>query len=111
MNTIDSPAPKHIVPAQPQGLVLRSAALVARGLRDLARHSNWLTTKVFVGRSAHAAISFRGHVCAVASQAKGEPQRLILYDIERGAPALALTVPNEAISFSSQLAAKAAFSW
>ena len=111
MDTIDNLTTKHIVPAQPQGLVVRSAALVARGLRDLARHSNWLTTKVFAGRSAHAAISFRGHVCAVAPQTKGEPQRLILYDIERGAPALALTVPNEAMSFSSQLVAKAAFSW
>jgi WD40 repeat protein len=111
MGAAENISAKHIVPAQPQGLVVRSAALVARGLRDLARHSNWLTTKVFVSRSPHAGISFRGHVCAVAPQTKGEPQRLLLYDIEGGAPALALTVPNEAVSFSSRLAGRAAFSW
>jgi len=111
MEPTEKVSANHIVPAERQGLVVRSAALVARGLRDLARHSNWLTTKVFAGRSPQAAISFRGHVCAVAPHTKGEPQRLVLYDIQRGAPALALTVPNEAMSFSSQLAAKAAFSW
>lgn len=102
---------KHIIPAPPQGLAVRSAALVARGLRDLVRDSNWLTTRVFSGRSPHAAVSFQGQVCAVAPPGKGEPQRILLYDTERGAPALALAVPNEAVSFGSQLAAKAAFSW
>ena len=111
MGTHEKLAPKHIVPAPLQGLAVRSAALVARGLRDLARHSNWLTTRVFSGRSPYAAISFRAQVCAVAPQAKGEPQRIVLYDTERGAPALALAVPNEATSFGSQLASKAAFSW
>lgn len=111
MQTRENSVAKHIVPVSPQGLALRSQALVARGLRDLARHSNWLTTKVFSGRSAHAAISFSGQVCAVAPQAKGEPQRIVLYDIERGAPALALSVPNEAVSFGSALASRAAFSW
>ncbi|HUJ30010.1 MAG TPA: WD40 repeat domain-containing protein [Candidatus Acidoferrum sp.] len=101
----------HIVPAGPQGLAVRSAALVARGLRDLARNSNWLTTKVFAGRSPHAAVSADGHVCAVAPPAKNEAQRVVLYDIERGAPALALAVPNEAISFGSKLAEKAVLAW
>jgi WD40 repeat protein len=110
MATDEKTAAKHMIPAPPQGLAVRSAALVARGLRDLVRDSNWLTTKVFSGRSPHAAISFKGHVCAVAPQVKGEPQRILLYD-DRGAPALALAVPNEAISFGSKLAAKAAFSW
>ena len=32
-------------------LAVRSSALVARGLRDLARDSNWLIKKVFTGRS------------------------------------------------------------
>ena len=111
METREKPVPKHIVPAPPQGLAVRSAALVARGLRDLARHSNWLTTRVFSGRSAHAAISFHGQVCAVAPQVRKEPQRVVLYDVERGAPALVLTVPNEATSFGSKLASKAEFSW
>lgn len=102
---------RNIVPAPPQGLVVRSAALVARGLRDLARNSNWLTTKVFTGRSPRASISSNGQVCAVAPQAKHEPHRIVLYDIERGAPAMALAVPNEAVSFGSPLAASAAFAW
>ncbi len=100
----------QLVPAAPRALAVRSATLVKRGLRDLARHANWLTAKVFAGQSPTAAISCRGDVCAVAPQAKGEPQRLVVYDIERGA-ALALVVPNEAVSFGSQLAKRAAFSW
>jgi WD40 repeat protein len=101
----------QIVPAAPRGLAVRSAALVARGLRDLARHANWLTTKLFAGQSPNAAVSCRGQVCAVAPQVKGEPQRLVVYDIDRGAAALALAVPNEAVAFGSQLAKRAAFSW
>jgi WD40 repeat protein len=111
MEVPEKTSTKHIVPAAPHGLAVRSAALVTRGLRDLARNANWLTTKVFTGRSPHAAISFRGQVCAVAPQKKREPQRIVLYDVEHGAPTLALAVPNEALSFGSQLAAKAAFSW
>jgi WD40 repeat protein len=111
METRENMSAKHIVPLSPQGLAVRSATLVARGLRDLARHSNWLTTKVFAGHSPHVAISVRGQVCAVAPQAKGEPQRILLYDVARDTPALALSVPNEAVSFGSQLAARAAFSW
>ncbi len=101
----------HIVRSPGSALAVRSAALISRGLRDLARDANWLTTKVFAGISPHVAISSRGQVCAVAPHKKGEPQRLVVYDLERGAPALALTVPNEAVSFGSQLAARAAFAW
>ena len=42
---------QQIVPAAAQGLALRSAALVVRGLRDLARDSNWLVKKVFPGHT------------------------------------------------------------
>jgi WD40 repeat protein len=101
----------HIVRAPGSSLAVRSAALIARGLRDLARDANWLTSKVFAGTSPEVAISSRGQVCAVAPRKKGELQRLVVYDLERGAPALALTVPNEAVSFGSQLAAHAAFAW
>jgi WD40 repeat protein len=101
----------QIVPAAWPGLAVRSAALVTRGLRDLARHANWLTTKVFAGQSPTAAVSCRGQVCAVAPQAKGEPQRVVVYDIDRDVATLALSVPNEAVSFGSQLAKCAAFSW
>jgi hypothetical protein len=103
--------PAQIVRATGSALAVRSAALIARGLRDLVRNANWLTTKVFSGNSAQVAISSRGQVCAVAPHKKGEPQRLVVYDLERESSALALTVPNEATSFSSQLASRAAFAW
>ena len=38
---------QQIVPAASRGLAVRSAALVVRGLRDMARDSNWLIKKVF----------------------------------------------------------------
>jgi WD40 repeat protein len=110
-NVRDNPAGGHIVRATGGALAVRSAALVARGLRDLARDANWLTTKVFSGRSPQVSISSRGQVCAVAPHTKGEPQRLVVYDPERGTPALALSVPNEAVSFGSSLGARAAFAW
>lgn len=101
----------QIVRATSGALAVRSAALVARGLRDLARDANWLTTKVFGGHSPQVAVSSHGQVCAVAPHQKGEPQRLVVYDSERGAHAIALSVPNEAVSFGSQLAGRAAFAW
>lgn len=101
----------HIVRATSGALAVRSAALVARGLRDLARDANWLTTKIFTGRSPVVTVSSQGQICAVAPHKRGEPQRLIVYDAERGAPAIALSVPNEAVSFGSQLASRAAFAW
>ncbi|HKS65607.1 MAG TPA: hypothetical protein VJR26_00085 [Candidatus Acidoferrales bacterium] len=101
----------HIVRATGSALTVRSAALIARGLRDLARDANWLTTKIFAGVSPHVAISSRGQVCAVGPHKKGEPQRLVVYDLGGDGPALALTVPNEAMSFGSQLASRAAFAW
>lgn len=107
----EKPIGAHIVRAASSALAVRSAALVARGLRDLARDANWLTTKIFSGRSPQVAVSSHGQICAVAPHRKGEPQRLVVYDAERGAPAIALSVPNEAVSFGSQLASRAAFAW
>jgi len=46
-----------IVRAGSQGIAVRSATLVRRGLRDLARDSNWLVKKIFAGRSRAVAIS------------------------------------------------------
>ena len=45
---------QQIVPAASRGLAVRSAALVVRGLRDMARDSNWLIKKVFPGFTAAA---------------------------------------------------------
>jgi len=84
-----------IVRADSQELTVRSAALVRRGLRDLARDSNWLVKKVFAGRSANVAISDGGQVCAVPSLSSGAARRLILFDIEMNVPTIELFVPNE----------------
>jgi WD40 repeat protein len=81
--------------ANSQGLMVRSAGLVRRGLRDLARDSNWLIKKIFAGRSASVAISDTGIVCAIPAVAQGSAQRLVLFDIEMNVPMMALSVPGE----------------
>ncbi len=95
--------------AESQGLTVRSAALVRRGLRDLARDSNWLIKKVFAGYSRRVAISDTGQVCAIPNSGQGAPQRLVLYDIELNVPTLTLSVPDETASLPGN--AKAAFAW
>ncbi|HXJ18215.1 MAG TPA: hypothetical protein VNM68_13595 [Candidatus Polarisedimenticolia bacterium] len=95
MPTREQSPGKHIVPAPSQALAVRSAAIVARGLRDLARDSNWLVKKVFSGRSSHLAISPAGQVCALSSLVRQDTERIALYDIELGVPSLALGVPGE----------------
>jgi WD40 repeat protein len=89
-----SPA-KQIVRAPAQALAVRSAALVTRGLRDLARDSNWLIKKVFTGRSSQLVISPAGEVCALSPLVRQGTERIALYDIERGVPTIALAVPGE----------------
>ena len=53
METHDGSSTKQIARTVSGALAVRSSALVARGLRDLARESNWLIKKVFTGRSQH----------------------------------------------------------
>jgi WD40 repeat protein len=103
-----SPA-KEIVRAPTQALAVRSAALVARGLRDLARDSNWLIKKVFSGRSSQLAISSSGELCALSPLIRQGTERVALYDIERGEPTLALVVPGEPDASPPGL--PAAFAW
>ncbi|MGH9725635.1 MAG: hypothetical protein ACRD41_11265, partial [Candidatus Acidiferrales bacterium] len=91
METRENARAGQIVAASPQALVVRSAALVVRGLRDLARDSNWLIKKVFPERAAHLSISSAGQVAAIGVRAR----RVVLYDIERCVPTLALSVPEE----------------
>ncbi len=103
METRERSAGGAIVPAGQQGLALRSAALVARGLRDLARDSNWVVKKIFAGHASCLAISGLGHVCFVSRQFQrggrnrtgNIGQRIILYDMEMNTPMFALSVPNE----------------
>lgn len=95
MQTREKSSAKQIVPAPSQALAVRSAAIVARGLRDLARESNWLVKKVFTARSSHLAISPAGQVCALSPLVRQDTERIALYDIELGVPSLALAAPGE----------------
>ncbi len=95
METQEKSPAKQIVRAPAQALAVRSAALVTRGLRDLARDSNWLIKKVFTGRSSQLVISPAGEVCALSPLVRQGTERIALYDIERGVPTIALAVPGE----------------
>jgi WD40 repeat protein len=109
MEVRDEVNARSIIRADSQGLTLRSAGLVRRGLRDLARDSNWLIKKLFAGRSAQVAISDTGNVCAIPNSTLGSAQRLILFDIEMNVPMLALSAPSELPKTSENL--PAAFVW
>jgi WD40 repeat protein len=95
VETDEKYAPGKIVHAPGRALAVRSAALVARGLRDLARDSNWLIRKLFTGQTAHAAISCAGQIAAISSVAQFGVPRLSVYDMENNAPGFGLSVPNE----------------
>src|SRR5580692_5646111 len=106
---------QQIVPTASRGLALRSAALVMRGLRDMARDSNWLIKKVFPGYTPRLAISATGALSLIAPPDHGGSQRVVLYDIERPGPTLALAVPQEAAGPAAGAAPAqdfaAAFAW
>ena len=92
-----------------QGLALRSAALVRRGLRDLARDSNWLVRKVFTEPVSHAAVSPDGQVCTLSQQIRQGAQSLTLYDVERCVPTLTLGLSPQPNAASTNSPAK--FAW
>lgn len=98
-----------IVHARAQSLAVRSAALVARGLRDLARDSNWLVRKLFTGQTRNLSISPAGQVAAISQVPQFGIPRLSIYDIENSAPVLAIPVPNEPPICPPNL--PAAFAW
>jgi hypothetical protein len=100
---------QQIVPAGAQGLAVRSAALVVRGLRDLARDSNWLVKKVFPGHTSRLAISAAGAVSVISPNAHAGAPRVVLYDIELSAPTLVFSVPGENPASHKEL--PAAFAW
>ena len=100
---------RGIVLASSPALTLRSAALAARGLRDLARDSNWLIKKVFSGRAPNLAISPAGQLCACSPLVRAGTERIALYDIELGTPSIALSIPSEPAS--SVAGSRAAFAW
>lgn len=95
METRDGSSTKQIARTVSGALAVRSSALVARGLRDLARESNWLIKKVFTGRSQHLAISSAGQVCAISTHVHHGTSQVALYDIELSVPTMTLSVPAE----------------
>ena len=100
---------RQIVPASPQALATRSAALAARGLRDLSRDSNWLIKKIFSDHTSHLAISPTGQLCASSPLQRAGTERIALYDIELGEGNITLSVPGEPqVSAPGMLAA---FAW
>jgi WD40 repeat protein len=107
----DRTATRQIVPASSQGLALRSTALVARGLRDLARDSNWLIKKVFTGHAPKLAISPSGQVCAISPQVRHGSQHVVLYDVELSVPTIALSAPTNLVAAPDPSSENAAFSW
>jgi hypothetical protein len=101
---------QQMVPAPAHGLALRSSAIVARGLRDLARDSNWLIKKIFSARCSHLAISASGQVCGVASLAPLDTECVCLFDIELSVPISTLAVPPDQPAGASGLPAAFAYS-
>jgi len=98
-----------IVRAGSQGIAVRSATLVRRGLRDLARDSNWLVKKIFAGRSRAVAISDTGQICAIPWISSSAARRAVIFDIEMNVPTLELSVPDE-LGAPAESAA-ATFAW
>ncbi|MGD0956011.1 MAG: hypothetical protein ABR953_04185 [Candidatus Acidiferrales bacterium] len=110
METREKHATQQMVPAPSQALAVRSAAIVARGLRDLTRDSNWLIKKVFTARSSRLAISPAGQVCAVSPLVRQGTERVWLYDIELSVPNSTLAVPDEPAVCPAGLPAAFAYS-
>ncbi len=110
METREKSAAQQIVPTPSQALAVRSAAIVARGLRDLTRDSNWLIKKVFTARSSRLAISPAGQVCAVSPLVRQGTERVWLYDIELTVPNSTLAVPDEPAMCPAGLPAAFAYS-
>jgi WD40 repeat protein len=100
---------RQLARAAQQGLVVRSAALVRRGLRDLARESHWLVKKVFEGPVSNAAVSPDGQVCTFSAHVRTGTQRLTLFDVERSVPTMTLTMPDEPVRCEPGLAST--FAW
>ena len=109
MASHDASSTKHLARTAPGALAVRSSALVARGLRDLARDSNWLIKKLFTGRSPHLGISSEGQVCAISTHVHHGTAQVALYDIELSIPTMALSVPTGTRVSSSD--SPAVFSW
>lgn len=85
--------PKAIVRQSSRALAVQSAALVRRGLRDLARDSNWLVKKLFTRRIPDLAVSPAGQVCVTSHDTRAGRPRVSVFDAELAAPPFNFDVP------------------
>lgn len=85
--------PKAIVRQPQRALAVQSAALVRRGLRDLARDSNWLVKKLFTRRIPDLAVSPAGQVCVTSHDTRAGRPRISVFDAELAAPPFNFDVP------------------
>jgi len=91
MNTQEKSAANQLARrGESQALALRSAALVSRGLRDLARDSNWLIKKVFSGNTGHLAVSPTGEVCTLSALVRQGAERIAFFLFSRSQHTLTL---------------------
>jgi WD40 repeat protein len=115
METTEKPPGSQIVLSGGAGasgsnaLALRSAKLVARGLRDLARESNWTCKPAFVGKASKVSVSSTGLVCAISAESRNSPPRVVIHDLHNSYGQLALAVPGETPALAKHL--PAAFAW
>jgi len=98
-NNIQSEMPGDLAPTGSYALAVRSAALIARGLRDLAGDSNWLVRKIFDGTASRGILSPHGQVCAL----RDDSSDLTFIDLEHSLPAFTLNLrqPPAATAFSA----------
>jgi WD40 repeat protein len=113
METTEKPLSGQIVraggSAGSNALALRSATLVARGLRDLARESNWLRVQAFRGKASKVAVSSVGTACAISAESRGTSPRVTVYDVHNSYAQMALAVPEETPALAKYL--PATFAW
>ena len=110
MRTDEKTSGKQIIHAPSQSLAVRSAALVARGLRDLTRNSNWLVKKAFFERVAHPSISPTGQVCTLLPTAGPDAQPIGVYDLDKSDGAR-LTLLPKGNPGAGSFDARAVFAW
>ena len=85
--------PKAIVRQSSRVLAVQSEALARRGLRDLARDSNWLVKKLFTRRIPDLAVSPAGQVCVTSHDTRAGRPRISVCDAELAAPPFNFDVP------------------
>jgi len=71
-----------IVPRRSHALTTRTAALVRRGMRDIAREPNWVAKRIFLGRRACTAVSSSGKVSVFLTANTPTGLRLAICDLD-----------------------------